>query len=104
MGHGYAGAGALGAVLLLLTAACAPHGAAAIGTAWACASQPGPFQVWLQELHLTTGSTTEDQVEVAALAAVNTTWARVDGVCWLGCGAWVAACGACVCGEVTRPT
>lgn len=82
---------ALGAALLL--AAAAPRGARAIGTGWACASQPGPFQVWIQELHVaSTGAPPEDQVEIAALAAVNTTWARVDGACLLQRGAvWVVA-------------
>ena len=56
--------------------------AASIGDNWSCASQTGPFQLWMNEFHhygAGAGGAVEDQVEMVALSAVNVIWSRVDG-------------------------
>ena len=52
-----------------------------MGAAWGCTAQPGPFQVWVNELHYyagADGAVPEAALELAALAAAAVDWGSVD--------------------------
>jgi hypothetical protein len=73
-------------------AAGAAAAAAQMGTAWSCPTQPGPFQLWINEVHYNNEGVVDEQIEIASLQAANVNMSAVDSA-WGAAAGWTERAG-----------